>query len=735
MGSPGRGLKVIWALILTLSLSVTALSKYAIAAQLQLTWTDNSDNEEGFSIERKTGTTGTFAAIAAVGPNANSYLDSGLADGTMYCYRVTAFNASGYSPYSNEDCATTVSTNTNRPPDGIIDSPAGNLTVTAGQSVNFLGTGTDPDGDLALSYQWNFGGGAPNSSLKDPGAVTFSTPGVYTVTFTVTDSLGLAGPTPATRTITVNPAPAGTLQFSSSSFSVNEGGGHATITITRTGGSNGAVGVTFTTSNGTATVGSDYKSVTQTVSFANGDTVNKTVSVPITEDAIFEGDETVNLTLSNPTGEATLGSPGTAVLTIVDNEPMPSISINDVTVTEGNSGTVNAVFTVTLSPASSQTVTVSYSTANGTATGGAICTGSTDYKTTSGTLTFTPGQTSQPITVQVCGDTVPEPDETFLVNLTSANGATIATGQGMGTIIDDDTLPKTINVSCPGDSLQAAVNAAQPGTTISIFGTCNENVLVDNNKMEVFIIGDGVSSTINDGSYDPANPTNSGARFGPETLDVRGKAILIQGLIITGGRTGILVHSSANAVINHNIVENAAEAGIAVEENAFAVITNNTVQSNGGDGIRVSTNSGANIGFNNDWDTSPGPNIIQGNGGGGIHIEKSSHANIAGNLIINNHDDGVAVLRISHADIEGNEIHGNGGDAVLVSGNSEADLGNNSSPIAFFNAVNTTTGTNAGAGIQCDESSVVRGHQGTLTGAGGAQNFSASCVTTNLVNP
>ena len=105
------------------------------------------------------------------------------------------------------------------------------------------------------------------------------------------------------------------LQFSSATYSVAENGGNATITVTRTGGSAGAVGVSFATSNGTATAGSDYTAVTQTVSFANGDTANKTVSIPILDDTLVEGNETVNLALSNPTGGATLGSPSTAVLT------------------------------------------------------------------------------------------------------------------------------------------------------------------------------------------------------------------------------------------------------------------------------------------------------------------------------------------------------------------------------------------------------------------------------------
>jgi hypothetical protein len=79
------------------------------AAQLQLTWIDNSTNEDGFGIERKTGTSGTYSQIATVAANATSYTDTTLLDGVTYCYRVFAFNSSGSSPYSPESCATTPS--------------------------------------------------------------------------------------------------------------------------------------------------------------------------------------------------------------------------------------------------------------------------------------------------------------------------------------------------------------------------------------------------------------------------------------------------------------------------------------------------------------------------------------------------------------------------------------------------------------------------------------------------
>jgi CSLREA domain-containing protein len=133
---------------------------------------------------------------------------------------------------------------------------------------------------------------------------------------------------------------------------------------------------------------------------------------------------------------------GTAVCDIGAYEaaapPPPDASINDVSVTEGNSGTVDAVFTVTLSAASSGTVTMAYATANGSATTPA------DYQAAAGTVTFAPGDTSETITVKVVGDTLDEPNETFVVNLSDPDGATLADAQGTGTILDDDGAPAPV---------------------------------------------------------------------------------------------------------------------------------------------------------------------------------------------------------------------------------------------------------------------------------------------------
>ncbi|MEH2052058.1 Calx-beta domain-containing protein [Nostoc sp.] len=120
---------------------------------------------------------------------------------------------------------------------------------------------------------------------------------------------------------------------------------------------------------------------------------------------------------------------------------LPTLSINNISVTEGNTGTTNATFTVTLSAASTSAVTVNYATANGTATAGS------DYTATTGTLTFNPGNTSKTLTVAVTGDTVFEPNETFFVNLSNATNSTIADNQGLGTILNDDANLPTLSIN------------------------------------------------------------------------------------------------------------------------------------------------------------------------------------------------------------------------------------------------------------------------------------------------
>ena len=135
------------------------------------------------------------------------------------------------------------------------------------------------------------------------------------------------------------------------------------------------------------------------------------------------------MNLSNATG-ASIGR-GSAQGTINDNDKA-TITIDDLSVTEGDIGTVDAVFTVRLSVANAQTVTVNYATADGTAIAG------NDYVLTAGTLTFGPGETVKTVPVKILGDLTPEPDETFALKLSNASNAVIGRSAAQGTIIDND---------------------------------------------------------------------------------------------------------------------------------------------------------------------------------------------------------------------------------------------------------------------------------------------------------
>src|SRR5262249_26689234 len=148
--------------------------------------------------------------------------------------------------------------------------------------------------------------------------------------------------------------------------------------------------------------------------------------------------------------------------------PPPSISIGNYTANEGNSSTTTFTFTVTLSAASSQTVTVNYATADATATAGS------DHVAAGGTATFTPGQTSQNVTVSVTGDTTDEPDETFYVNLSSPTNATLATSQGRGTILNDD-----LTLSVNDVSVVEGNSGTTPATfTVSLSAASSHSVTV-----------------------------------------------------------------------------------------------------------------------------------------------------------------------------------------------------------------------------------------------------------------
>jgi hypothetical protein len=215
------------------------------------------------------------------------------------------------------------------------------------------------------------------------------------------------------------------------SVSVTEGNAgtvSATFTVSLSTASTKTVTVNWATADGNATAGSDYHAASGALTFAPGET-SRTITVLVDGDTLNEADETFFVNL-NGAVNAWVGTRGTG--TIVNDDPLPTLAINGVQKLEGTSGTSAFAFTVSLSAPSGQTVTVNYSTASGTATAG------TDYLAQSGTLTFTPGETSKTITILVYGDKTKEADETFFVNLSGAWNVFLADSQGLGKILNDD---------------------------------------------------------------------------------------------------------------------------------------------------------------------------------------------------------------------------------------------------------------------------------------------------------
>ncbi|MDB5386973.1 MAG: hypothetical protein JWM11_2619 [Planctomycetaceae bacterium] len=268
-------------------------------------------------------------------------------------------------------------------------------------------------------------------------------------TFTVALSSPTGGATlgtPATSTVTIvdnDVASArGKFQFDSSSYSVNEGAGNVTIIVKRVDGSDGPVTVKYGMTSGTATAGSDFTSLTGTLSWAAGDASSKTIVIPIVDDTTVEGSENFSVTLSNASGGATLGTPATTTVTIVDNDVAQpkgqlQFSAANYSVSEGD-GTVS--ITVTRTNGSAGSVSVQYRTFD-MSTNPNPAWGEGDYHSTSGKLTFAAGETSKTFTVRIIDDTQVESNEVFGVQLLSpTGGATLgATSSSVVTIIENDT--------------------------------------------------------------------------------------------------------------------------------------------------------------------------------------------------------------------------------------------------------------------------------------------------------
>ena len=217
------------------------------------------------------------------------------------------------------------------------------------------------------------------------------------------------------------------------------------------------------TADGTATVAnSDYVARSLTAQTIPAGQSSYTFDVMVNGDLNVEPNETFFVNVTNVLGATILDGQGQGT---IQNDDSPVLSINDVALNEGNSGTTTFTFTVTSSlPAPAGGITFDIATADGTATsaGGDYVARSLSGQTMPAT------QTTYTFDVTVNGDTLVEPNETFSVNLSHPSGATISDGQGVGTIQNDDTANLVISQVYPGGGL---TNASFTNDFIELFNS------------------------------------------------------------------------------------------------------------------------------------------------------------------------------------------------------------------------------------------------------------------------
>jgi hypothetical protein len=301
-------------------------------------------------------------------------------------------------------------------------------------SVNYAtadGTAVAPNDYTAVSGTLTIPAGATSGQITVPmvGDVLDENNETYTVTLsspvngTITTGTGIG-------TITDNDATPSLAVTDATVTELDAGTVTATFTVTLSAVSGRTVTVNRSTANATATAPADYTALASAALTFPPGTTTQDVTVTVASDLLDEADETFQVRLTNASNASI--ADGTGVGTIVDNDPTPTATINDVTITEANTGTRTMTFTVTLSAAAGRTITMTWATADGTATAPG------DYTAATGTVTFTAGQTTRPITITTIGDTAIEPNETLLVNLSNAVNVVILDGQGVGTILNND---------------------------------------------------------------------------------------------------------------------------------------------------------------------------------------------------------------------------------------------------------------------------------------------------------
>ena len=317
----------------------------------------------------------------------------------------------------------------------------------------------------------------------------------------------------------------------------------------RSSGSAGAVSVDIATQDVTAVAGEDYdfQPPISTVMFADGQ-VSASVMIPILDDALHEPTETLSIGLSNPQGGAMIGSQASAILTILDNDPAPAAGVLQFTGATFNvlESEVQLVLSVLRTGGSAGQLTVDYQTTDETATAGS------DYQTAVGTLVFGPGEISQTITVSLLDDTAFEGDETFVVNLSSADPTILGMPtMARVTITEDDPAPSAGIISFSEPTFEVAENGGM---------------------VTLHLVRTGGAAGRVDVQYD-ANPGGRTAREGKDFDDSDGKVRFEDGVVTGSIQVDIRDDTQWEPVEEFVVVLTHPSNGAALGANSTAIVS------------------------------------------------------------------------------------------------------------------------------------------------------------------
>jgi hypothetical protein len=479
-----------------------------------------------------------------------------------------------------------------------------------------------------------------------------------------------------------------------SDATVDEGSSGATdaiFTVTLSAPSTQTVSVSYATSNGTAIAGQDYTGQSGILTFPVGEVV-RTVAVAVTGDTIDEADETFFLNLSSPVGTS-IGD-GQGVGTILDDDPPPAASINDAAAMEGASGVSVLGFVVSLSVPSGRTVSVTYSTADGSARAGS------DYVASSGTLVFPAGTTALPLPISIVGDTRPETDETFLVQLIGATNATLGDPEGVGTIVNDDLPAARVFLSVIGSDLNTCSNPAMPCRT---FDEAIGQVAADG---EVIVQHSGSYGAASIGKAVKLHAPHGVVAFTASTLSVSAgpsDVVVLRGLTVKslnpGTGSGVLFTSGAALFVEDCLIDG-WDRGIDFVGDGSLFLTDTTVRNSASAAVRLAPPSAASASIDR--------SRLEGTSSGcGLDVMTGAMASVRGSVAAGNAA-GICSAG-GEASVHGSVLAHNPGTGLVVTGG----IGRLSASLVTGNGTGLD---NAGGILESIGNSLVRGNSTETSG-------------------